>query len=317
MAQKEIPGRFLTGVLVGAATLYGAQHLNVYKKAGSDFIDYAQTRLDSLKQRDSRFTLDTTPALIEREKLMWDSNLPSAEVIHNAAENKVSVLTYMPDEYNHYGFGAWKCTGIIIRDAKEEPLIVTAKHCFPSEIKAEDGNIYSSSNTDGSSMLQSQATNFTEIKIPTHVNNYYITEKNQETDVVILSPDNASLVKTAGLSLRITEPHLGEHATLITDDPEGKLNIPSLNVISKRDGMIKFLSVIDSETECISGTSGSAIIDNTGAILGILTTSSSDLFRITDAYAELYQLPPELVGLTGHECNAVTSQTILGLIRNP
>src|SRR3989338_6607562 len=262
-----------------------------------------------------------TPLTKAQLEVLYQESGLDPEVIVRVSESSLRYTLSVDSAYNDLKFGEIDCNAFALKGAKGETLIATAAHCWPDTIKMSDSNQeYSTYDANGKSILRPTITDNSGTTHALEIDNFY-----PEFDRSPLSPDVA-LFTTFPVdhlnipALEISDKKLesGDYVYRLSRDRYGALSVAKLLVLNQLNGVIMLLDLSPGVKACITGTSGSAIVDEKGGVVGQVYAQDDKYYVITDENAQAYGLPDlnKVVGHVMKRCFASSASTIKGLLGN-
>lgn len=270
----------------------------------------------TVSRSDEAFTTAEAVAPKPPLKLPLKEQQIDPEILKNINENLVIVDRGIRSDFEILRFPGGRCSGFIVRSIKNEPFVVTARHCFPESIESgAEKKFYSSQTEESYSIYTVGITDVNKKSYGWGYYRYFTNSNNQEvSDVMLIAIRDPSNVNSLGLPINIAPLSTEETYFRVSLGDQGELKISILYFIEEyANGAVKLIDLGKIPTSCVPGTSGSAILNRHGEVVALET--AHDYFKLDYPQVDRFNLDPIHVGRLAVSCFGISSSKILELLK--
>lgn len=298
------------GMLLGISLSIAAHQLEVDDKFADPFLDVVGAYRDK-DTNNYAISADNKPYL----QLPLQEPELKPEILRLISENIVSLNIGILPEYQQYKFifNSGDCSGFIIRNWRNIPFVFTAEHCVPLILYSEDfkktfvSNAYDRSVFDVKILSSFGAVELSSLTRPG-------SDDPESPDLAVFTLKSDDKLKPKGLPINMGSLKKWDLFYRVTRTEEG-VAVSALRFLeSQGTGFLMFIDMGDPTLSCKPGSSGSAVVNSLGEVVGLLT--SAPMVDVTREIAIQFNLDPKHIGREIPGCEAVDAIAIRDLLPN-
>ena len=230
------------------------------------------------------------------EQRLTEIPLLDENVLNDIKANLLSLEVYAYPGYEQYFVGSF-CNGFFVQHPTNKPIFVTAKHCIPETIEHTDGKVYSTVDSEGKSILGVTATDFSGNKYSSSTRTFYP----GGADVIVSEIGSGTQSPPDGLFIAPSELQKFEGSYLVKIVEGKAIVLVRLHFLKyDQNGTVVFLDIDTPGASCIPGTSGSAVVNSAGEVVGVHVSTSSIV--IDDNFTKEFNLSKDYIGRNADLC---------------
>lgn len=233
------------------------------------------------------------------------------EILKNVEKSLINLTRNTIDGYQEHMPSGFNCSGFFTRTEMNKPIVISAGHCLPFEfISEKDGKTYDASGEDGTSIflaLVRDANN--EVFNGQRWLGYYF--QIGENDLVGIQLHEDHRVTAPGLPINSSELENLDVYYLVRQVTPGETAVAPIRFLESSGNQRMFIDLGSLGESCIPGSSGSAIINRTGEVVSVISTTGE--YELTSEITTALNIDPIHVGRIVRMCTGVSSSKILDL----
>lgn len=260
-------------------------------------------------------TANSEPSPLSTSVPLIEGPLDQA-VLNKIRGSIVNVNRLIKPGYERYRFEVGRCNGFIVSDTGGKPLVVTAKHCYPDQVRSQaEGKNFPAITEGGVNVLNIRVKDTFGKVFDAQPYNYYMGDSGIHLPDVILFQVSDPKFSLPPLSLNLETSSRWTTLHRVSFD-NNKVSTHSFQFLERSATQgLKFFSVAYPDLACYKGTSGSPVVNNKGEVVGVLT--AGELKDINEDVLKGLRLASGYRNKKYADCRAEDSDKIKGLIRTP
>lgn len=313
MSTERKGGRWpqlVASAAIGGSAVFAGLRFGIDKLIVDSLPDNSNMAVSKLLELTA--TKEAIPTIVARLPLEEESLDP--EIMAKISQNLVIITRNTRPEYTHHVASGAVCSGFLTRSLGNYPVVVTAHHCVPPEIvSAADGKTYGTKDAEDFSIFYVDITDISG-KTFSGVKWFFYSDPidSVSSDITKIRLNNENEMTAPPLALNIAAPNQWETYYVVRKSSDNKISAVSVRYIdSPSVGEYQFIGLGTSENVCFPGTSGSAIVNQAGEIVSMITNSG--FYTLTLADVQELNLDPIHIGRVVSLCIGPSAERILNL----